>query len=88
MNGNPLSTLSIPERRERLFPFYDTSIALDGILTFISKRGSKIIFMQNPSNLCVVSPCNNGNLLFLYFHAHVLLTAPRTFSLYCGTMHW
>lgn len=52
MNGSPLSTLSNPERRERLLPFYNTSIALDGILTFISKRGSKIIFVQIPSNLC------------------------------------
>lgn len=73
MDDGPLSTLSIPERRERLqayddawksfrwsscknvFNFsdhaYEMSIAPGGILTFLSKRERKIIFMQIPSNL-------------------------------------
>jgi hypothetical protein len=76
MNDGPLSTLSIPERRERLLAYndawkslrwssckkvftipdhdtsaYDLSIAPGGILTLLSKRDCKIIFMQIPSNL-------------------------------------
>ncbi|KAF8272630.1 hypothetical protein EI94DRAFT_1717987 [Lactarius quietus] len=73
MNDGPLSTLSIPERRERLQAYdnawkslrwstcknvfnipnhtYEMSIAPGGLLTFLSKRERKIIFVQIPSSL-------------------------------------
>ena len=73
MEDGPLSTLSIPERRERLRAYddawkhlrwsdcielptfgehtYDMDISPGGILTFVSKSGHKIIFVQIPSNL-------------------------------------
>jgi hypothetical protein len=73
MNDGPLSTLSIPERRERLQAYdnawkclrwssckdvfnipnhtYEMSIAPGGLLTFLSKKERKIIFVQIPSKL-------------------------------------
>jgi hypothetical protein len=73
MEDGPQSTLSIPERRERLKAYndawkhlhwsacielpdidvvtHDMDIAPGGILTFVSEREGKIIFVQIPSNL-------------------------------------